>query len=346
MSSVRDIAKISGVSAATVSRVLNNDPRVSEDARRKVLEVANLSRYVANVGKRSNTNIAFVYTGESSLGSPFDAALMRGMASGMEEFGFDLMILDARRARERNEAYSSMFMRKGIRGAVLRTTAQTSSICRQIASEGFPSVVVGARIDEDGVSYIYSDSRKASERAVEHLIGLGHRRIAICLNIVDDSDHTDRLNGYRDALAAADIDFDERMLVRAPAEREGGAQLIRRLLSMSPRPTAVFITDPYTAIGALTEARRARVRVPGDLSVVGFDDAELRYAVYPEMTSVCQDGVAIGREAFSLLNEILAFRPLDRARDTEAPRTTGLEAIQRSMQTWFEVHDSTGRMEA
>ncbi len=340
MPSVRDIAKSAGVSVATVSRVLNNSPRVSDEAKRKVLEVANRSRYVATVGKRSTTNIAFVYTGESSLGSPFDATLMRGMALGMEEFGFDLMVLDARRARRRHEAYSHMFMRKGIRGAVLRTTAPTVDICRQIADEGFPAVVVGSRIEEPGVSYIYSDSRQTSQEAVDHLTGLGHRRIAVCLNIVDDSDHADRLAGYRAALASAGIEYDEKMVVRATALREGGAQLIRRLMGMSPRPTAVFITDPYTAMGALNESRKAGVRVPEDLSIVGFDDAELRYMVYPEMTAVCQDALAMGREAFSVLNEMLSIKP---APVSDQVKTTSRSTvIRRSMQTWLEVHDSTG----
>jgi len=265
------------------------------------------------------------------------------MALGMEEFGFDLMVLDARRARRRHETYSQMFMRKGIRGAVLRTTAQTIDICRTISGEGFPSVVVGSRIDAPTVSYIYSDSRKTSQEAVEHLIGLGHRRIAICLNIVDDSDHADRLAGYKAALASADIDFDEKLLVRAPALREGGAQLIRRLMGMSPQPTAVFITDPHTAVGALTEARKAGVRVPDDLSVVGFDDAELRYTVYPEMTSVCQDAVAMGREAFSVLNETLGENPVSTTYDQKAaPRAQNTQAIHRSLRTWLEVHDSAG----
>ncbi len=341
MASVRDIAKKAGVSATTVSRVLNNHPRVSDDARDRVLAAANRARYVASVGRRSTTNIAFVYTGESSLGSPFDAALMRGMALGMEEFGFDLMVLDARRARRRHETYSQMFMRKGIRGAVLRTTASTIDICRTIAEEGFPAVVVGSRIDAPTVSYLYSDSRKTSQEAVEHLIGLGHQRIAICLNVVDDSDHADRLAGYKAALAHADIEYDDRMAIRAPAQREGGAQLIRRLMSMSPGPSAVFITDPYTAVGALTEARKQGVRVPDDLSVVGFDDAELRYTVYPEMTAVCQDAVEMGREAFSVLNEMLGEESPSAAWSPLGP-SGNRPTIQRSMQTWLEVHDSAG----
>jgi len=344
MATVRDIAKSAGVSVATVSRVLNNHPKVSDEARDRVLSAANQARYVSTVGRRSTTNIAFVYTGESSLGSPFDAALMRGMAMGMEEFGFDLMVLDARRARLSHETYSQMFMRKGIRGAVLRTTAQATEVCQAVAAEGFPSVTVGYRIDDPSVSYLYSDSREASREAVEHLLGLGHKRIAICLNVVDDTDHLDRLAGYESAMTAAGLDVDSKLIIRAPARRDGGEQLIRRLAAMSPQPTAVFITDPDTAVGALSEARKTAVRVPEDLSIVGFDDAEMRYTVYPELTAVCQDAVALGREAFSVLNEMLARRPISRLSSRENPNPPAYHAavIQRSLHSWLEVHDSAG----
>ena len=256
MANVRQIAKQAGVSITTVSRVLNNHPRVSEDARQRVLAATSASRYVPAVGRRSTTNIAFAYTGESSLGSTFDAALMQGMAAGMEEFGYDLMILDVRRARLPHETYSQMFLRKGIRGVVLRTTAQTRHVCEMIASEGFPSIVIGDRFERENVSFVDCASATPSREAVEHLIGLGHRRIAIAINVIDDSDHADRLAGYREALSDHGIEVDEKLIVRAPAYRGGGVQVMRRLGTMLDPPTAVYLTDPITAVGAVNEARK------------------------------------------------------------------------------------------
>src|SRR5690606_36993773 len=112
-----------------------------------------------------------------------------------------------------------------------------------------------------------------------------HQRIAICLNIVDDSDHADRLAGYRQAHADHGLEVDRKLILRVPANREGGMQLMRRLMTMPDRPTAVFITDPLTALGAMGEARKLGVEIPRDLSVVGFDDAEMRYGLYPELTA-------------------------------------------------------------
>ncbi len=331
MSTVRQIAKDAGVSTATVSRVLNNHPKVSVEARNKVLSVANDARYTHSVGRKSTTNIAFLYTGDPSLGSPFDAALMQGMSVGMQAYDYDLMVLDANRARQPQESWSQMFIRKGIRGAVLRTDLRTRNVCEDIAEEGFPSVVVGDRFDHAAVSYIYSDSKATSTDAVRHLIELGHRHIAVVTNVVDDSDHRDRIEGYSAALAEAGLCFDERLIIRSPAHRIGGTQALRRLLTMRPRPTAVFVVDPASAAGMMNEARAEDIEVPKDLSIVGFDDGETRFTVWPQLTCVCQDANLMGRQAFDALHALL---------DQEGRK----KPVQIAMPTWFEVHQSTSHV--
>lgn len=329
MASVRQIARRAGVSITTVSRVLNNHPQVSAQVREKVLAATNKSGYVQSVGRRSIANVAFAYTGESSLGSPYDAALMQGIAQAMEEFGFDLTVLDARRSKLPHETYSQMFLRKGIRGVVLRTTAQTQGVCEAIASEDFPAVVVGSRFNAPGVNFVDCNSRESSREAVEHLVGLGHRRIAVCMNIVDDSDHADRLAGYEQALVDNGIELDPRLVLRTPANRLGGSQVMRRIMSMADRPTAVYLTDPMTAVGALNEARKMGIVIPADLSIVGFDDAELRFGVSPEMTSVCQDAVQLGREAFAALHRVMTHED-------------GSASLKQELRTWLEIHETTG----
>lgn len=330
MPSVRQIARQTGVSITTVSRVLNNHPNVSADVRDMVLSAANKARYVSTVARRATNNIAFCYTGERSLGSPFDASLIAGIGDALEDTELDLMVLETRRARKPDETYSNMFMRKGVRAAILRATSQSRSVCEAIAAEGFPVVVIGERFSDGKViPHIYTDSRKTSQEAIEYLIALGHRRIAVCVNIVDDSDHADRLDGYRDALAAHGIEFDGRLLWRVPANREGGSQVIKRVrVSVNEAPTAVYITDPLTCVGALADARRTGLKIPGDLSIVGFDDSDLRNLVYPSMTSVCQDATALGREAFLMLDRII--------NDGVATVAT------KSLSAWLELHDTTG----
>lgn len=326
MASVRDIAKHAGVSIATVSRVLNNHPRVSVEARRRVVSAANRAGYLPARDLKSTTTIAYVYTGEMFLDSPFDTALLDGVASGMEEHGYDLMILNTRRSRLPHESYTQMFMRKGVRAAIIRATAPARGTCEAIVSEGFPAVVVGDRFESDKVHFVSTNTLDASREAVEHLIGLGHQRIAICMNVVEDSDHAERLAGYRQALAAHEVPFDRRLVMRIPASREGGVQLMRHLRSMPNPPTGIYITDPLTAVGALKQARRLGLRVPQDLSIVGFDDSEQRFDTYLDMTSVCQNAKAIGREAFNAL-----YRLLD----------LGEPISNKILQGWLEIHEST-----
>jgi len=327
MSSVRDIASQAGVSITTVSRVLNNHPRVSEQAREKVLSAANRAGYVPKVGRKSVTNIAVLYTGDRTIDSPFDANLLHGISGVMDERNFDMMVLDARRPRQRGETFTQMFMRKGIAGVIVRSSERGRELCDQILDEQFPTVVVGDQPDRDDVSVVYGASRQASRTAIEHLIQLGHERIAICINVVDDADHADRMAGYRAALEASGMKFDERLILTVPATREGGMQIIRRLRSMAEAPTAVYLTDPITCVGAFAEARRSGVNVPDELSIVGFDDADLRYMVYPPMTAVCQDVKALGREAAMALFDLMDDRS---------------DPARRALPTWFEVHETTG----
>ncbi len=326
MASIRTIARKAGVSITTVSRVLNNHPQVSAGVRQRVLSVTHEAGYTPSVGKKSTTNIAILYTGENSIGSPFDGAILHGMRQGMEEHGYDLMVLDARRSRAPGETLSQMMLRKGVRGAVVRTTLPTREAAVELVDEGFPCVVVADRFEDDRVSYVYSDSAVASREAVEHLAQLGHRRIGIVLNMIDDTDHADRLAGYQQAIESMGIDVDPRLVFRTHANREGGVQLMRRLANRSDKPTALFLTDPMVAIGVLAEARTLGVRVPEDLSIIGFDDTDLRLLMSPGLTAVCQDAVAMGRKAFVALHGIL-----------EGER----QAIRRALPTWLEIHQST-----
>lgn len=327
MSTVRQIAKEVGVSIATVSRVLNNHPSVREEVREKVLAAVNSHRYVSNVGKRETLNIAYVFTGESSLGSPYDAAVLEGVYSALADSNLNLMILDLRRTRRNGEDYSQMFQRLGVRGAILRTTTGSQHTCRAIAEQGFPAIVVGSQLEGDSPPCIVSESRFSSREAVNHLIGLGHRQIGVCVNVVDDFGHTERLMGYGEALSDHGLEFDDKLVMRVHATPAGGAQIIRRLMTSLDRPTAVYITDPITAVAAMHEARKVSLRIPEDLSIVGFDDTEMRHQVLPAMTSVCQNAYGLGNLALQCLSQLI---------DGKDKPTVKPDA------SWFEVHGSTG----
>lgn len=299
MASVRQIAKRVGVSVATVSRALNNSPHVNAETREKVLAAANRSGYAPSIGKRVRTVIGLAYPGEpvrADYGA-FESALLAGILRGVNEQKFDVTLLSLQRDRLPTETYTQFFMRKGLRGVILRTFENSRPVAEEIAAEGFPSIVVADRFDSPDVNYVCCDSREDSRRAVEHLIHLGHSRIALYTHNVPDTDHRDRRAGYLDALAAHGIAPDPSIIVELVASPEGGASAINRLMSLPSPPTAIFFADPLATIGAMHRCHALGIDIPGELSIVGFDDSDIRHHTWPPFTAVVQDANMLGYEA-------------------------------------------------
>lgn len=328
MATIRSVASAAEVSIATVSRVLNEAEGVSGDVRQRVLRVAHRMGY-SGTRRPASTYVALAYTGRCSIGSPYDVALLEGISAAAEEGGFDLAIVKLQSERKAGESPVDVMARKGIRGALLRTHAQTRQVCLELAKEGFPGVVIGDRFEEPDVSYIDADSRGSSLQAMEHLISLGHRRIAIATGHVPDNDHMDRLAAYEEAHRKHGIELDPKLVHHVWALRPNGEQVMRTVMSMTDRPTAIFITDPLVAVGAINQAHEMGVKIPGDISIVGFDDTDTRDNIYPKMSAVCQDAKLVGYEAMSLLTKRLAGE-------------AGEVGTHKKLPTWLELHATTG----
>jgi DNA-binding LacI/PurR family transcriptional regulator len=329
MTTIRRVAQKAGVSIATVSRVVNGSTAVAPELRDRVLDAVSRCGYAPTIGRRSAASIALVYTGPFSVGSPYDAACIDGIISAMLESDFDLKIAHLRRDKSPDETYTQFFFRKGIRGAILRSTSSDRDVARRIGDEGFPAVVLGDRFDHPRLAFAYNDSRPASAEGIEHLISLGHKRIAFAANDIDDGDHLDRLEAYRQTLRAYDL-YDEQLEFRVPAHRLDGAQLLRKMMSLSASPTAVFIADPLTAVGATNEAHKMGLKIPEELSILGFDDTDSRFMVHPTMTAVCQDSGQLGRMAYE---ELLRLR-------TTQPNNHEFLVLGKA---WLEINHTTGR---
>ncbi len=329
MSSVRQIANELGISVASVSRAMNQRSGVSEEMRKKVLEMAQRHQYRPSMGRKPTNVIGLVYPEEpvkSDLGD-FEAALLSGILRGVYEKKHDLTFISAARDKHTDESYTQFFHRKGVSAIIMRSLGDTSLV-EQISSEGFPILLVADRSDDPTVNYIDSISHDTSRKAIEHLIGLGHKRIGLAMHNVVDTDHQDRESGYRDALHDAGIEVDESLIVRAEANTAGGEIMLTRLLELDNPPTAVFFTNPMSTIGALHKCLRLGIKVPKDISIVGFDDSVTRHQTFPRYTAVCQDAVALGIEA---------ARWITRAAHAEQP----LELYREVRPTSFEVLETT-----
>lgn len=328
MASIREVAKEAGVSIATVSRVINGVDSVAPKLRRNVMKAVKACDYMPGVGRRSLDGIALIYVGPFSIGGPYDSACLQGMVEAMRETRFDLSIVDLHRDKRSAETLQQFFTRKGICGAILRCTIEQRSLVSELAEENLPLVILGDHFECAGLSCVYADSLAASREAVEHLVTLGHKRIAFAACERDDGDHLDRLRAYRTVLEQHNL-LDESLVCRVPLHRLDGAQLLRNLLGTMKRPTALFVADPLVAVEAINEAHKLGVKLPNDLSIVGFDDSDVRNLVHPRMSTVCQDARVLGRLAFE---EVV--RMVDEGQDA-APQPTSHSA-------WLEIGNTSG----
>ncbi|HRX84669.1 MAG TPA: LacI family DNA-binding transcriptional regulator [Phycisphaerae bacterium] len=327
MASVREIARKAGVSTCTVSRALNNHPAVRQETRDMVQAVANGMGYRGGGARRVHTAVGLAHTADRTLSSVYDAHLVEGIVRGLEECRFDLSIINIMRDKSRDESYNQFFTRRGVSGVILRTTAETRHVCEEIADENFPMIVVGERFDAPNVSYIDCDTSADSARAVQYLVDLGHRRIAFAMHVVPDRDHIDRFDAYRRVLAENGLAFDERLVFRIRSDLAGGATVTNMLATMEDPPTAVYAADPLLAVGVAKRAYQLGIHIPRDLSVIGIDDAQVRYSVPPTLTAVCQDAATLGAEAASYLARTITGRVVG--------------PLRKSVPSFFEVHNST-----
>ena len=306
MASVREIARKTGLSAATVSRALKAHPDVSDETRTLVFCEAQRSGYFNEEkcgGKspaaiqRHCSSIGYVVPGDSKL-YDYDWLLMDGVIEGLRQSRLDLRVIDLQRNKSHNESYTQFFTRSGLQGIVIRSALLHQAQTQEILDEEFPCVVVARKFENHpNVNFVWCDSGPETASAVEHLADLGHKRLALVVHRRPGSDHMDRQRGFMEACEARGIEFDSRMVIKIHANIEGGKTTFNRLMSLVDHPTAIVFTDPLTAMGALIRAQEVGLRIPDDLSIVGFDDGNQRHRVYPTLTAICQDTHEIGLEA-------------------------------------------------
>lgn len=299
MSTVRDIAASVGVSPATVSRSLNNPNVVSRTVRERVLREAERLGYRHNPEKRTSMrSIGLLYLDETPGGQyvGYDALIWGGVIRAAQALKMNVVALNPLTRRD-GESFGQFAERMGVDGLVVRVDQQSRHLCAEIAKDGVPHVVVADRFDDPGINYIHCDSNVASSAAVGHLIELGHTTIGICHNVVIDTDHEDRIEGYYSALKKAGIEADPRLRVPATPDLDGGSAALTQFLSMSKPPTAIFATDPMLAVGITRRAHELKLVVPDEMSVVGVDDGDMRRISLPCYTAIRQDASEIGFRA-------------------------------------------------
>ncbi len=327
---IRDIASKAGVSIATVSRVMNDRPDVAPVTRERVLEVVREHGFTIN---RSARALSHGKTGLIAITIPivhaeYFAFILSGAAEALYEQDMRVVLCPTQHEAEREVRLLERLKGGTVDGAILMLPSEPSSELKALAKKGYPFVVVDDREPLDPQIPAVSAAHSTGARdATQHLLKLGHRRIAAITGPRAWVADAERLNGYHAALAAAGIHPDPALEIESDFQREGGYESAVRLLTMPEPPTAIFAFNDNLAIGVLKAARERGLSVPNDLSVVGFDDSEQAAVVSPALTTVRQPLAEMGRMAVSLL-----LRQLDQQR---------LEALRVELATKLIVRSST-----
>jgi LacI family transcriptional regulator len=305
---IREIASAAGVSIATVSRVLNGRPDVAANTRETVLEVVRARGFSTNRSARalSGGRTGLVGVTLPIVQAAYFAFILAGSSEALYEQDMRIVLCPTLHQHEREITLLDRLMHGTTDGAVLMLPEETNEELKALQRMGYPFVVVDPRVPlDEGIPAVSAAHASGARAAVEHLLSLGHRRIAVITGPPAWMASTERLNGYRGALAAAGVMPDPALVAESTFEIASGETAARGLLALPDRPTAIFAFNDNAAVGTLRAARDLGLRVPEDLSVVGFDDSEQAAIVTPALTTVRQPLAEMGRMAVSLLLRLL-----------------------------------------
>jgi LacI family transcriptional regulator len=320
---IRELAKLSGVSVGTVSRALNGYPDVASETRARILRLATELEYTPAaaartlVTQRSHVVGVFLETGgdHPDLQHPFFHEVMDGLKQAVGEGGYDLLWFAAQRPGNGfvDQSYLNRCRHHDVDGVVLMGVYSEDPEVRRLVRSEVPCVGVDVDLGAEAV-LVASDNVAGARMAVEHLYGLGHRRIATITGLIETRPCIDRLRGYRSAIQALRLAYRDEYVVYGDYYVESGSDALQQLLALDEPPTGLVVQSDLMAVGAIRAATAAGLRVPDDLSVVGFDDMSMAPHMRPSLTTIRQDKARLGREAAAAL-----LRQIERSPEQPEP---------------------------
>ncbi len=303
---MKQVAEKARVSTTTVSHVINNTRVVSEDARERVLAVIQELRYIPSAVARSLKNDRTHTLGMMipNNSNPYFAEIIQSLEDTCFEFGYNIILCNSYDDPKKQAAYIRVLMEKRIDGLILVSSGSDEELTRLLADEGIPKVLVDRELDGVAADFIEADHEDGGYQATQYLISLGHTRIACVAGPENILASAARIRGYQRALQQAGISYDPALLVHADFTSQGGFNAFQHLLALADRPSAIFASNDLMAIGGICAANQAGIRIPDDLSVIGYDDIALASFSTPPLTTIAQPKQAIGR----LTAEVLVQR--------------------------------------
>jgi LacI family transcriptional regulator len=303
-----DVARVAGVSYSTVSRVVNGHANIRADTRARVQAAMADLGYVAHVTARALASGRTQTIGLLARGidNPFFSAVIKGVDQEVSEADYDLLLCTTHSRSEQEGRYVARLSHGMVDGLLIVVPTALPEYVSQLRAQRYPFVLIDHDSDAPGCTVVNAANRSGTREGIAYLIELGHRRIGFITGRPDVGAATERLEGYREALRDADQAFDEELVVTGDFMEERGYAAAQELLGLPDPPTAIFASSDVAAFGVLSAARDAGLRVPDDLSVLGFDDIVEAAWLGPGLSTVRQPLREMGRVAVQRLISLLA----------------------------------------
>jgi LacI family transcriptional regulator len=314
---LRDVAKRAGVSAMTVSRVINGSAAVDPETQRAVESAILELDYVPNrvarglVSQKTKTIGLIV----PDVVNPFFAPVVRGAETTARKAGYRVLLCNSEADLRLEREYISDLVEHRVDGLLLAPASDRSRVALlPLMRSKFPIVLLDRSLPEIDCDVVVSDSIAGGRKLTEHLIKVGHRRIAHFTDSDDVSTGRDRLQGYRDALQATGIPYSEDLVFRTTVDRIGGYRAAQQMLALDPLPTAIFTVNNMTVVGAMEALRERGLKVPQDMGLVCYDDVEHLAVLSPFLTVMDQPAETFGTLGAQLLFERMSGKAGARSR--------------------------------
>lgn len=314
---IYDVAMVAGTSAATVSRVLNNNNYpVSKEIRKKVMDAAQKLNYSPNLlgrmlKKSQSKDIGVIIP---NISNPFYPQLVLGIEMEARIHGFNILLCNSFRDIANEKKYIESMYQKQIPGIILSTIREEHGFLKDLCENGLKVVGFDQNIEDLKCNKISFDFTAGAIMAIDYLVGMGHRKIAFATSPLVRRSRKEIFNGYKLGLMKNYIVYSDALVHIMEVEKEvengsfefeSGKKLARKILSSKEKPTAIFAVNDITAIGIIHELRGNNVKVPEDISVIGFDNIEFSAMVTPPLTTINQPAFETGRLACKILIERL-----------------------------------------
>lgn len=309
---IADIARKLNKTSATVSRALNNHPAISDKTKKNVLRVAEQMNYrrntVASSLRLGQTGLIGVIIPSAEIN--FFGSVVHGIESVANENGYNVLIYQSNESWEHEQKGIETFLNARVDGIMVSMAKEVNDFKHflNVKKANVPIVFFDRANDELGIDSVLIDDYQGAFIATQHLIDQGYKRIAHICGPQHISIFKKRLDGYKAALKANHIKFDKNLLVKGDVSINAGRKAIQQLLKLVDPPDAVFAVEDFTALGAIKELKQNNIAIPKDFGVIGFANEGFGEHITPSLSTIDQQTVKMGKEAFALMLTLIENR--------------------------------------